>query len=80
MNISMIMVAAAVVAAIAGCNLQRPVLYRSAKYKQVGEATARQDVDGPRQAGVLHSGSELVVRRGARRSPASPVPWPGAYR
>ena len=54
---------------LAGCASQRPVLYPNAKYKQVGEATARRDVDDcirlAEQAGASHGGGDRAVRRGA---------------
>ena len=62
-------VSAALAAAIAGCASQRPVLYPNAKYKQVGEAAARQDVDEcirlAEQAGAPQDGGERAVQSGA---------------
>jgi outer membrane lipoprotein SlyB len=61
-------VAAVIALALVGCAAQRPVLYPNAKLKQVGEASARRDVDDCiRQAedfGARHGGSEKAVRQG----------------
>lgn len=58
-----------IVAAFAGCASQRPVLYPNAKYKQAGDAVARQDVDDcirlAEQSGAAHGGGERAVRSGA---------------
>ncbi len=60
---------AVIAAVLAGCASQRPVLYPNAKYKQVGDAVARQDVDDcirlAEQAGASHGGGERAVRSGA---------------
>ena len=62
------LVAAVIALALVGCAAQRPVLYPNAKLKQVGEASARRDVDDCiRQAedfGARHGGSEKAVRQG----------------
>ena len=83
-------VSAALAAAIAGCASQRPVLYPNAKYKQVGEAAARQDVDEcirlAEQAGAPQDGGERAVQSGAEGAavggaagkPASGLPCDGA--
>jgi outer membrane lipoprotein SlyB len=58
----------AVILGLAGCASQRPVLYPNAKFKQVGEASARRDVDDCiRQAedfGARHGGGERAARQG----------------
>jgi outer membrane lipoprotein SlyB len=69
MNRSLLVLATAVIAlAMVGCAAQRPVLYPNAKLKQVGETTARRDVDDCiRQAedyGARHGGAERAARQG----------------
>ena len=62
------LVAAVIALALVGCAAQRPVLYPNAKFKQVGEAAARRDVDDcVRQAedfGARHGGGERAARQG----------------
>src|SRR5690606_18808323 len=69
MKIPQRLLLAVAVAVLAGCASQRPVLYPNAKYKQVGDAAARRDVDDcirlAEQAGAAHGGGERAVRRGA---------------
>lgn len=59
---------AALVAAIAGCASHRPVLYPNAKYKQVGEAAARKDIDDcirlADQAGIAPGEGNQVIESG----------------
>jgi outer membrane lipoprotein SlyB len=69
-SVRLIALTALLAAICAGCaSQQRPVLYPNAKYKQVGEATARQDVDDcvrlAEQAGIPHGGGERAVGQGA---------------
>lgn len=69
MKTSRFILLAAAAAVLAGCASQRPVLYPNAKYKQVGDAAARQDIDDcirlAEQSGAPHGGGERAVRRGA---------------
>jgi outer membrane lipoprotein SlyB len=68
MNKSLLVLATAVIALLAGCAAQRPVLYPNAKLKQVGDAAARRDVDDCiRQAedfGARQGGGERAARQG----------------
>ena len=72
--ISKRIVSAALVASIIGCALQRPVLYPNAKYKQVGEAAARQDIDDcmrlAEQAGASHGGGNRAAKAGVEGAAA----------
>ena len=69
MKKTVIFAAAISILALVGCANQRPVLYPNAKLKQVGEASARRDVDDCiREAeayGAKHGGGERAARQGA---------------
>lgn len=63
-------IAGVVLVALSGCaTTQRPVLYPNAKYKQVGEQTARRDIDDcmrlAEESGIAHGGGERAARRTA---------------
>jgi outer membrane lipoprotein SlyB len=73
-SISKGIMSAALLAAIAGCTSQRPVLYPNAKYNQVGEAAARQDIDDclrlAEQAGAAQGGGNRAAKAGVEGAAA----------